>query len=69
MKNIIHYWDKKIRNDFSFWDLGMLKTYGMIPGLILGAFFPEFVMQYLWLFVTLFAVLALRYGYLLFIKK
>jgi hypothetical protein len=69
MKNIIKYWDKKLRNNFSFWDLGLLKTYGMIPGLILGALFPEFIMKYLWIFLGVFGFLMVRYVYLLFIKK
>ncbi len=69
MKKFISYWDKKLRNDFSFWDLGMLKTYGMIPGLILGALFPDFIMDNLWIFLSVFLVLMFRYLYLLFIKK
>jgi len=47
----------------------LLKTYGAIPALILGAYFPAFVKRYLWIFVAVFVVLFLRYCYLLFIKK
>ena len=69
MKNILKYWEKKIRNDFGVLDIGMLKVYGMIPGLILGALFPEFIMKYLWVILTVFGVMAFRYVYLLFVKK
>jgi len=61
--------DRKVRKDFTFWDLGLLKTYGAIPALILGAYFPAFVKRYLWIFVAIFIVLLVRYCYLLFIKK
>jgi len=69
MKKLLNNWDKKLRTDFSFWDLGLLKAYGMIPGLFLGAFFSEFIMKYFWLILAVFCVLAIRYSYLLFIKK
>ena len=69
MKKLINNWEKKLKNDFGFWDLGFLKVYGMIPGLILGALFPEFIMKYLWILLIVFGVLMVRYFYLLFIKK
>ena len=59
----------KVRNDFTFWDIGLLKTYGAIPGLILGAFFPEFVKQNLWVFIFIFGVIFIPYIYVLFFKK
>jgi len=59
----------KVRNDFTFWDIGLLKTYGAIPGLIIGAFFPEFVKQYIGFFILVFAILFLRYVYVLFLKN
>jgi hypothetical protein len=66
---LIAFLEKKTNENFTFWDIGLLKTYGAIPGLILGAFFPEFIKQYLWLFIAVFVVLMFRYLYLLFIKK
>jgi DNA/RNA endonuclease G (NUC1) len=41
----------------------------LVSGLFLGAFFPEFIMKYFWLILAVFCVLAIRYSYLLFIKK
>jgi hypothetical protein len=55
--------------NFTNWDYGFLKIYGLIPGLILGAFFPAFVKEYLWVFVAIFLILLTRYLYLLFVKK
>jgi len=57
----------KVRNDFNFWDLALLKSYGAIPGLILGAFFPLFVKQYLWIFIIFWSILFVRYVYVLFL--
>ncbi len=69
MNKWFNNFDRKVRNNFTFWDLGLLKTYGAIPGLILGACFPEFVFRYLWVFIVAFILLMIRYLYLLLIKK
>ena len=65
MNHFFKFLERKVSANYTFWDIGLLKTYGFIPGLILGAYFPEFVMKYLWLFVVVFAVLLVRYLYLL----
>ena len=59
----------RVQSNFTIWDLGLLKTYGAIPGLLIGAYFPEFVITYLWVWVSFFIVLLLRYIYLLFFLK
>lgn len=69
MIQLLKFMKKKVRKNFTFWDIGLLKTYGAIPALILGAYFPAFVKRYLWIFVAIFVVLLVRYCYLLFIKK
>jgi len=69
MKKFLEHMVDKVRNDFTVWDIGLLKTYGAIPGLILGAYFPQFVKQYLWVFIFIFGVLFVRYVYLLFFKN
>lgn len=65
MLRLLRTMDHRIRTRFSIWDIGLLKTYGAIPGLILGALFPEFVLQNLWIWIGIFVVLAFRYLYLL----
>lgn len=65
---LLNYFKKVVDTHFTFWDISLLKTYGAIPGLILGAYFPEFVFKYLWLFVAIFSVLLVRYSYLMFVK-
>jgi len=67
--NIITTMFKKVRNNFTDWDVGFLKIYGAIPGLILGAYFPDVIKQNLWVFVPIFLMLLVRYTYLLFVKK
>lgn len=61
--------DLKIRNDFTFWDLAFLKVYAFIPGLVLGAYFPDSIKNYLWFLLIIFLALASRYFYLLFMKE
>lgn len=65
MFRLLKFLERKVRANYTFWDIGLLKTYGAIPGLILGAYFPEFVFKYMPLFITLFLILLMRYLYLL----
>lgn len=69
MKKLILFFKKKMQDAFTFWDIALLKTYGAIPGLILGAYFPDFIKDNLVLFIIPFMILWARYCYLLFIKK
>lgn len=68
MKKLLKFLDDKIRTRYTLWDIGLLKTYGAIPGLVIGAYFPQFIKDYLWLFVGIFIVLFIRYMYLFFVK-
>jgi hypothetical protein len=65
LKNI----DDKVRKEFTFWDLGFLKTYGAIPGMLIGAYFTDFVISIQWILIALFTLLLIRYIYLLWIRK
>lgn len=69
IKAFLHKMDLKVRNDFTFWDLAFLKVYAFIPGLILGAYFPNSIKQYLWILLIIFLVLFSRFFYLLFVKE
>lgn len=65
MNHLLKILEQKVKSNYTFWDIGLLKTYGAIPGLILGAYFPEFVIKYFWVFAGFFLVLMFRYLYLL----
>ncbi|MFK7810529.1 MAG: hypothetical protein AB8F74_22170 [Saprospiraceae bacterium] len=68
MFQLMSFFDEKMKANFTTWDFAFLKVYGALFGLVLGAFFPEFVKAYLFIFVGLFVVLLVRYLYLLFAK-
>ncbi|MFA5780566.1 MAG: hypothetical protein WC947_10595 [Elusimicrobiota bacterium] len=50
-------------------DIGLLKWACILFGMILGAYLSVFVKQYLWIFVILWVVLAIRIIYSYWIKK
>ena len=65
---LFQFLEEKVDKNYGFWDIGLLKTYGAIPGLIIGAYFPKQVISILPILIVIFIVLLLRYSYLLFIK-
>ena len=69
MKNLFTKFYARMHSTFTFWDYGFLKMYGAIAGLVLGAYFPEFVKNNLIWLVAIFLILLFRYSYLLFFKK
>jgi len=69
MRDFINTMIEKVRTDFSNFDLGLLKTYGAIPGLIIGAFFPYFIKQYMWILLLIWIPILIRYIYVLFFKQ
>jgi hypothetical protein len=46
---------KKV-SQLGFWDWGMLKIYAFTAGIIVGAFFPEFVKKNIWVFILIVAI-------------
>ena len=68
MKAFMDYMFRTMKTNFTDWDYGFLKLYGGLFGLMMGAFFPEFVKGNLVIFITVFLILMFRYLYLLFIK-
>jgi len=69
MKNLIKIMYERMFANFTLMDYGFLKLYGFSFGIMLGAFFPAFVKNYLVIFIAIFSVLLVRYCYLLFWKK
>ncbi len=59
----------KVERHFTFWDIGLLKTYGAIPGLMIGAYFPQIIINVQLLLGVIFGALLFRYVYLIFIKN
>lgn len=50
-------------------DIGLLKWCCVLFGMILGAYFSNFVKQYLWIFIALTIVFAIRPIYCYWFKK
>jgi len=62
------YFRKKI-DQMGFWDWGMLKTYAFSGGLVLGAYFHEFVKEYVIFFIVLIVISFLWMMNSMFLKK
>ncbi len=50
----------------SWWQVGLLKAYVFIFGLIIGSYFVDVVQQYMTVLVLLFVALAAYFIYILF---
>ncbi len=69
MRTLISYMSRRMKENFTFWDYGFLKTYGFLAGLLVGAFFPLVIKEVAWFIVALFLILLFRYVYLLFLER
>jgi len=52
-----------------FGDIVLLKLYCVVLGIVIGAFISPVVKGYLWLFIIVAVVLAVRLGYFYFFKE
>ncbi len=68
MISMYQYLMRKMKENFTDFDYGLLKLYGALFGLVVGAFFPEIIKDNLFLIVGVFLLLLSRYIFLLFIK-
>ena len=59
-------WIDKKSGKLSAWDIAFVKIGAMIFGLIIGAYVPFFVRQYIILFVVLFALVSIMPVYKFF---
>jgi putative Mn2+ efflux pump MntP len=64
---LIAWYNEKIKK-LNVWDIGALKTYVFLFGLIIGAYFPGFVKQYLWVIIILIILLVIKLIYKVFKK-
>lgn len=69
MKNLFNWMFQRMQSTFTIWDYSLLKPYGFIAGLILGAYFSTLVQSILLPLVVVFSILLVRFCYLLFFKK
>lgn len=60
---------RKVRQTYTDWDIANLKIYGAIAGLLIGAYFPDFIIRIQVPLLIVFSILLLRYLYLLFFAK
>ncbi len=60
--NLFTWSEQKIQK-FNIWDITAFKTYLFFLGAIIGAYFSEFVLGYIWYFVVIvvFSLLWLLY--------
>ncbi len=63
-----NYFRKKV-DQMGFWDWGMMKIYAFAVGIVAGAFFPDFVKSYIWIFIVLIAISFIWLMNSLFFKK
>ena len=64
---IMDWYDKKIKS-LNVWDIGALKVYVLLIGMIIGAYFPEWVMQNLLIIVIVIVLLMIKLLYKVFKK-
>lgn len=62
-------WAERRTSAMTIWDVGVLKVYCVLFGVIVGAFIPTFVKEYLWWFVLSVVILGLGVGYRWFTAK
>lgn len=52
-----------------WWQVGLLKTYTFVVGIIVGVYFADFFTEWLDILFTIFAVLAVYFTYLMFARE
>jgi hypothetical protein len=56
-------WAEGKTNAMTLWDVGALKVYCVLFGMIVGAYVPNFVTEHVWWFVVPVLVLGVVVGY------
>ena len=62
-------WAEERTNDMTVWDVGVLKIYCVLFGVIVGAYIPVFVREHLGWFVIAVLIFGLSTGYRWFTAK
>jgi|TARA_B100001964_G_scaffold242946_1_gene319354 energy-coupling factor transporter transmembrane protein EcfT len=61
-------WYAKQIKKLHYCDIAAIKTVSFLIGIIVGAYYPDFVMQYLWVIIAIIIVLTLKLLYKIFKK-
>lgn len=61
-------WANEHFKKLDVWDMGCIKWSSIFFGIIIGAYIADFAKQYLWLFIVLVVLLAIRPLYRCFKK-
>jgi hypothetical protein len=56
---IMDWYNKQLKK-LNVWDIGAVKTVSFLFGIIIGAYFPGFVMQYLWIIIAVIVLLTIK---------
>jgi putative Mn2+ efflux pump MntP len=56
-------WAEQRTKALSIWDIGVVKTYCVLFGIIVGAYLSSFVKQHVWWFAGAVVVLGVGLGY------
>jgi uncharacterized membrane protein len=65
--SIMDWYDKQIKK-LNYWDIASVKTASFLIGIIVGAYYPGFVMQYLWVIIIIAVLLMIKLLYKVFKK-
>ena len=52
------WYNKKVKT-LNMWDIGAIKTYCLLLGIVIGAYIADFVKQYLWVFLVVIVLLII----------
>lgn len=61
--------ETKIKQNYTIWDIAMTKWVGIIFGLLIGAYYPEFIKSNFISFIIILVLIALKLVYKLTLKN
>ena len=56
-------WAERKSNAMTIWDIGVLKIYCVLFGIVVGAYVSLFVQEHVWWFVVAVLILGGAFGY------
>lgn len=61
--------EKTIKKNFNIWDLAMIKWVGILFGLLVGAYFPDFIKKNATILIIIIVLIGIRLAYKMLFKK
>ena len=55
--------ENRIKNNFNIWDFSLLKLVGLVFGLLVGAYFADFIKSNYIIFIVILLLLGIRLIY------